>query len=150
MRALALGCLLLTPLAASAKDWDFRDAVEDLERHLGARRLRIPLWGVMKFIGYPVYRPLGVKDFDMAIFEDVPERLEEEPSLLRRLGPGWRPVLRVRERHGDHVYLYARDEGSWIRMVMLTVDRNDAVLMHFKMRPSGFLVYVAKTARGGG
>lgn len=147
MRALALGCLLLAPLAVSAGDREFRDAIDDLERDLGTQRLRIPLWGLMKAVAWPVYRPLGVKNFDMAIFEDISARTDEEPRMFRRLGPGWRPVLRVRERGGDRVYLYARDEGSWVRMVMLTLDNSDAVLMQFRMRPSGLLTFIAKTAR---
>jgi hypothetical protein len=147
MRSLVLGCLLLTPIAVSAADWDFRDAIDGLERDLGTHRLRIPLWGLVKAAAWPVYRPMGVKNFDMAIFEDVSRPMDEEPRVFRRLGPGWRPVLRVRERRGDQVYLYARDEGSWIRMMMLTLDSNDAVLMQFKMRPSGLLTFIAKTAR---
>jgi hypothetical protein len=31
--------------------------------------------------------------------------------------------------------------------MMLTLDSHDAVLMQFKMRPSGLLTFIAKTAR---
>jgi hypothetical protein len=148
MRALALSCLLLAPLPAVASDFDFDDAVRDLERHLNTPRLRIPLFGLVTAVAWPVYRPMGVKDFKLAIFEDVRERVSEEPPLLKRLGPGWRAVVRVKERHGDVTCIYARDEGNWVRMLLLTLDGSDAVLMQFKLRPSGLLTYVAKTARG--
>ena len=148
MRTLAAICLLLAPLPVLAKDFHFRDAVEDMERDLGARRLRIPLWGLIKIAAFPVYRPMGVKDFDMAIFEDARWR-GEEPALFRRLGAGWRPMLRVKERNGEYVVIYARDEGSWVRMLMLTVGGDDAVMAQFKMRPSGLMVFLSqKAARG--
>lgn len=148
LRGIALGCLLLAPLPALAEDWDFDRAVRGVERDLGGRRLKIPLFGLISAIAYPVYRPMGVKNFKMVIFEDLERRREAAPAPRLELGPGWRPVVRVVERHGDTVNIYARDEGTWVRMILLTVDHDDAVLMQFKIRPSGLLTFVSKHARG--
>ena len=148
MRTLALSLLLLAPLPAAAAEFDFDDLVEDVERHLDAHRVKIPLWGLIRVATWPAYRPFGVSSFNLAVFEDVRRSRGGEPESLRRLGPSWRPVLRIRERHGDQVYMYARDEGSWVRMIVLTVDHDDAVLVQFKLRPSALLLYVSKAARG--
>ena len=110
MRTLVLSLLLVAPVPALAKDFDFQDVVEDVEHHLGARRLRIPLWGLIRAAAWPAYRPFGVTSFNMAVLEYVQWRGSEEPPALRNLGPGWRPVLRIRERHGDQVYSYAAEK----------------------------------------
>jgi hypothetical protein len=146
MRALALSCLLLAPLGAPAADWSFRRAVADIEEEAGTRRVRIPMWGVMKFVAYPAYRPMGVKDFDMVIFEDAHRLRRVQQRFFSRLGSDWRPMLRVHKRGGDSVTIYARDEGSWVRMLMLTAGDSDAVLMQFKIRPSRLMVFLSHTA----
>jgi hypothetical protein len=137
----------LAPLPSLAKDFDFKQAVEDMEDHLGSQRVRIPMWGLMRFVGYPIYRPMGVKDFDMAIFDNARRLRGEHPRVFERLGAGWRPMLRVKHRDRDSVYIYARDEGSWVRMLMLTADGGDAVLMQFKMRPSRLMLFLSQHAQ---
>jgi hypothetical protein len=147
IRLLALAGLLLTPVCLAGADLEFMDAVEELERRLDTPRVRIPLFGLVKAVAYPVYRPLGVKNFDMAIFDGVRRPLPADADPFRKLGPGWRPILRVRDRRGDSVTIYGRDENDWVRMMMLVLDRKDAVMMHFKMRPSALMIYLSKVAR---
>jgi hypothetical protein len=147
MRLVAFAGLLLTPALVTGADLEFKEAVEELERRLDTPRVRIPLFGLVKVVAYPAYRPLGAKNFDMAIFDGVRRPLPLDADPLGTLGAGWRPILRVRQRHGESVAIYGRDESDWVRMMMLVLDRNDAVMMHFKMRPSALMIFLSKVAR---
>lgn len=143
---LALTLLLLTaPATLPARDFDFDDAVEEMESQLGKRRLRIPFLGLATGAAGLAGLPFGATGFRMAIFENV----SPPASLLREPLPGmpsaWRPLLRVRERQ-ETVCIYVRDEGAWARLVMAVVERNEVVMMHFKLRPSRLMAFVAERA----
>ncbi len=142
---LLVAALLIIP--AHARDWDFDDAVEELESRLHTRRLQVPFFGAAMWFSGAVARPLGAKDFRMAIFEDVRQHPTREFTDLKRLGPSWRPMLRVSKRGSEYVTIYARDDGDWSHLILLTIDHKDAVLMQFKLRPSALLRLIAEKAR---
>ncbi len=142
-------CLLALALALpgglAARDFDFDNAVEDMENRLGKRRLRIPFLGLAVGAAGLVGRPLGATGFRMAIFEDVrtPESVIREP--FGEMPSTWRPLLRVREAR-ETVSVYARDEGDWAHLLMAVVERNEVVLMRFKLRPSRLMAFLAERA----
>jgi len=130
----------------SAGDSDFDRTVADLEDHLGKRRLRIPFLGVATFLAGAA-RPVGVHAFKLAVIEDVDGR--DARGFEPRLRDGWRPVIRVKENRGRSMTtIYGRDEGNWVRMLMMTVNHDDAVVMQFRVRYSRFLQLIADKARG--
>jgi hypothetical protein len=136
--------LLLTPVSlALASDWDFNDTVAAFERHYGVKRVKIPMFHLAHFAGSLAVRPFGVKDFHVAIFENV-EKKGLGPFDFAKSQPGWRPIIRVTERHGDTVSIFARDEDNWLRMFVVTLeDGGDAVLLEFKLRPTRLMEFVA-------
>lgn len=136
--------LLLTPWAG-ARDWDFDTLAGRIETRLNARRVSIPLMGLVGFAAN-IARPVGVKDFQLAILERV-DRDRIESAGLEEIAPGWRPVVRVRS-HREHTAIYARDEGNWTRMLVLAVDGRDATLVQFQLRPTQLLTFLAERARG--
>jgi len=140
-----LATMLLVPAAlAGDSGRDFDALVGRLESTLQVRRIKVPLMGLVGFAA-GIARPAGVKGFKFAVFERVD--LERIPPLLALdLGAGWRPVVRVRNRH-THTAIYARDEGSWTRLSVLTLDGGDAALVQFELRPTRLLTYVTERAR---
>ncbi|MDX1983212.1 MAG: hypothetical protein SFV51_23275 [Bryobacteraceae bacterium] len=128
-----------------ARDVDFDDAVEEMESRLGKSRLRIPLLGLAAGIAGFAGRPLGAKDFKMAIFEDVRPGEQVMLSPFDALPPVWRPIVRVRERH-ETVHIYGKDEGDWVRLWMAVVERHEVVMMQFKLRPTRLMGFIASRA----
>jgi hypothetical protein len=134
--------LLLAP-AASAND-DFKAVVRGVESNLGIRRMRVPLLGTMMFCAR-VVRPGGVKQLDIAIFEDLnysppdPERFD---AVMRTaVGERWSPMIRVRSLRGEHewTYIYARPDGRDWKMIIATFEPDEAVIVHLKVKPEALL-----------
>ena len=145
MKTLLFSALLLAPAfntPAIATDRWFHDAVHELEDTMGAERVRIPMWGLVRFVGGIATRPVGAKDWDLAIFENVSSSRLDRPFAWRGLGPGWTPMLRVHAPGRQSVAIYVKEEGSWYRVLMATIDHDDAVVMKFSMKPDRLAMWV--------
>ena len=132
--AIAL-CAAVPALGADGwfDDRPFDRMIRRVEHHFGARRARIPFLGLATFFS-GVVRPVGAKGLKLAIFENVDTAARGE--FVPGIDSSWRPLLRVHSnRRADDVYMYARPEGSWTRLLLLTVDRRDAVLMEMSFKP---------------
>lgn len=144
MRLLAL----LVPAALMAGDrFEFDDAVRHIEARLDTERTRIPFLGFASGLAGFFAAPFGAQSFKIAIFDRVDAPPSARRGLFDRAPEGWRTVLRVRQRNGEDVTMICRDEGSWARLMMAVVNRNDAVLMQFKVRPTRLLTLIAEKSR---
>jgi hypothetical protein len=123
---------------------DFDGVVKSIESHYHRKRVWIPLMGLVNFVSHAA-RPLGASDFKLAVIDGIGDRANP-PDLT--FGEVWRPVVRVRERNGEVVNIMARQEDrSAIKLLMLVVDDNNAVVMQMRMAPTRFLEFVAEKAR---
>ncbi|MFN7922362.1 MAG: hypothetical protein U0Q16_19825 [Bryobacteraceae bacterium] len=137
----------LIPMALLGGEFEFDDAIRHMEDRLETRRLRIPLLGLATGVAGLAAAPFGAESFRIAIFDHVDAPPSARAHLFPQAPEGWRTVLRVREQNGEHVTMFCRDEGSWARLMMVVLDRHDAVLMQFKMRPTRLLTHLAERAR---
>jgi hypothetical protein len=124
---------------ARAKDPAFDAIARHLKLQYKARRRSIPFMGLAKF-AVKVIHPAGVKNIKVAIFEDLdhaPAAGNNELSDLMRntLSPEWRPLVRVRSRDGEQMYVYATDEGESIKLLVVNIDGSDAVLARVQLSP---------------
>ena len=125
--------------AARADDPEFDAITSHLKSHFNARRISIPFLGLANFF-VRIVRPAGVKSFKVAIFEDLnvtPGQTGREVSALMRsaLSPEWQPLVRVRSRDGEQLYVYAREAGENIKLMVVTIDQTDAVVARVKLSP---------------
>lgn len=125
--------------AARADDPEFDTITRHLKLHYNARRVSIPFLGLANFF-VKIVRPAGVKSFKVAIFEDLnfaPSGAGAGLSAVMRsaLSPEWQPLVRTRSRDGEQVYVYAREAGENILLMVVTIDRNDAVVARVKLSP---------------
>lgn len=83
----------------------------------------------------------GVKAFKMALFEDqhlsgteMDNRLDE---LVKRAGSsGWQPLVRTfSRRDGERTYIYAKADGNNMKLLLVSVEPNEAVVMQVKIDP---------------
>ena len=124
---------------------DFDGVVKSVETHYHKQRVWIPLMGLIGFVSQAA-RPLGASDFKLAVIDGLEDRHNPPPDLT--FGESWRPVVRVRERNGESVNIMAREEGyRAVKLLMLVVDHDNAVVMQMRMSPTRFLQFVAERAR---
>lgn len=140
MRALVpVAVLVALAWPAAAGDRDFDAVVRSVESNLHVRRTRIPMLGIAKLF-IRVSNPSGVKQLDLAVFEDV--RLSRDSirnldkAVREATGERWTPMVRVRER-GEWTTIFARPDGEdRMRLLIATVDSDDAVVVHLSVNAS--------------
>ena len=138
MRTLVFLSLTL-PAAAVAGD-DFKDILKRVESHYGKRHMTIPFLGMVTFASH-LTRPLGASDFKIAVIEGVGSR-NSIPDF--QPGPEWSAVIRTTSRTGEHTVMYGRDGGNAIRILMVVVDHDEAVVMQMRLDPSRFTKLLAE------
>ena len=87
-----------------------------------------------------VVRPAGVKSFSFTLFEDLKfsrETLDTEMQLIMRnsFDENWSPILRIRSREGQQVYMYMRDAGKSVRIALVSIDKNQAAVVRATFNP---------------
>lgn len=138
--ALALFILLCGSHAvADAKDPAFDAITRHLKSQYKAKKRGIPFMGLARF-AVKIIHPAGVNSIKVAIFEELnhtPAAGNNELSAIMRnsLGPEWQPLVRMRSRDGEQMYVYAADEGKNINMLVLTIDGTEAVVARVKLNP---------------
>jgi Domain of unknown function (DUF4252) len=125
--------------AARADDPEFDAITKHLKLHYKAKRVSIPFLGLANFF-VKIVRPAGVKSFKVAIFENLnfaPGTADAGLAAVMRnaLSPEWQPLVRVRSRGGEQVYVYAREAGENIKLMVMTIDQSDAVVARVKLSP---------------
>lgn len=144
-RLVLLAALLLVPMgAADGEDFDFDKLVGQVERHYGRQRLHIPFLGLATSLSSGIARPFGAGGVKLAVIEGIDR---SDGAFAPRLGPGWRPVVRVSRRGEEATAIFGRDEGKWVKVLTLVHDGDEAVVMQFRLRPSRFLEFIASKAR---
>lgn len=135
----ALGFFALALAAAApAGDRDFDAVVKGIESHYGVKRTSIPLFGMVKLI-VKVARPSGVKQLDVALFEDVrmdaPEADDIDAIMQGAVGNRWRPMVRVRSRDRESAYIYYREDGRNFRLLVASFERGEASVVELSVPP---------------
>lgn len=84
----------------------------------------------------------GVKAFKAAIFEnqhlsgtELDARLDE---LVVQCGrSGWQPLVKsLSRRSGEHNYIYAQGSGNNLRLLVVSVEPDEAVVLQVKIDPA--------------
>ena len=124
---------------ARAKDPEFDAITKHLKAQYKAKRRKIPFMGLANF-AVKIIRPAGVKSIKVAIFEELshaPAAGNNELSAVMRgaLSPEWLPLVRIRSRNGEQMYVYARDAGESVKLMVVTIDGTDAVVARVKVNP---------------
>jgi hypothetical protein len=134
--ALSLLVLLLAPAQARADEFD--SVVKNVRAACGGKRVRIPFLGLAGF-ATKLVRPAGVKSFKLAVFEEVTREGDVSglgDAVGRSLGPGWRPLVRVRTGRGaEQTHVYVRESGDNLKLMIVTLDAAQATVIRAKVNP---------------
>jgi Ca-activated chloride channel family protein len=69
----------------------------------------------------------------------------------RALGDGWQPFVRVYSRRsGERTYIYAKQSGKDVQLMMATIEAREAVVMQVKLNPDTLAKWMEKPDQMGG
>jgi hypothetical protein len=139
--ALALSLLLSFgyPTSARAGDRAFDAISKHLKSQYKAKKRRVPFMGLAS-LAIKIIRPAGVKSVKLAIFEELdhaPAAGSNELSNIMRnaLSPEWQPLVRIHSRNGEQMHIYAAEEGTSVKLMLLSIDGTDAFIARVKINP---------------
>ena len=125
--------------AAFAKPSEYDRIVSHLQAKYQAKKVKIPFLWLAK-AAIKVVRPAGVKSFNITLFEGLKfsgETLDNEMQSAMRgsFGPEWSSVLRMRSKSGEQAYMYVREDGSNMKLAIVTIDKEDAAVIRATISP---------------
>lgn len=141
LAALVIALAIFTAAAQTARadDPEFDAIANHLKSRYNAHRVHIPFMNLAHLFIHFV-KPAGVKSFKVAIFENLQfdsEKPDAEFNFVMRaaLSAEWQPLARVRSREGSQVYVYAREDSANVKVMVVTVDHDEAVVARVKFSP---------------
>lgn len=141
---LLLAFVISSPATARADDFDA--VVKHVRAACGGKKVRIPFLGLAGF-ATKIVRPAGVKSFKLAVFEDLNRAGDVQglgAVIGQSLGPGWRPLVRIRTGRGaGQTHVYVREAGDNLKLMIVTLDGDQATVIRAKVNPEA----LAKFAR---
>ena len=144
IRTFLLALLIFPSLA----DNDFDSLVRNMESNYGSKRLYIPFMGLANFI-VKVARPVGTKDFKLAVFEHVDGMRHPSTDQLDAtfLPQGWKPFVRVVSRKsGERIQIYARESHRDHELLITTFERDEAVMVRLRVNAERLAKWVNNPA----
>ncbi len=124
---------------ANAKGGEYKKIVNHLKTKYRAKKVKIPLMWLARF-AVSVVRPAGMKSFSVTLFEDLKFSrktldAEMQTAMKNSFGSEWSPILRVRSRTGEQVYMYMREAGSSVKIAVVTIDKEQAAVIRATFNP---------------
>lgn len=135
-----LAVLLLLPLSIPASEFDWM--VREFSRQSGVKRTYIPFFGLARF-AVAVAHPAGASELKLAVFEHA----NFDSAGFSRLtdtviGTAWKPMVRVRSRHGESTNIYVQTDGKNLRLLIASLDHEDATFVEVRVRPEELMKFV--------
>ena len=132
--------------SADAKGNEYKAIVKHLKTKYQAKKVRIPFLWLARF-AVSVVRPAGVKSFSITIFEDLKfsrETLDAEMQSMMKnsFTADWSPILRVRSRTGEQVYMYMREAGNSVKITVVTIDKEQAAIIRATFNPEKLAEFI--------
>ncbi len=131
---------------ANAKGDEYKAVVKHLKTKYQAKKVKIPFIWLARF-AVSVVRPAGMKSFSVTIFEDLKfsrETLDEEMQTAMRnsFSADWSPILRIRSRNGEQVYMYMREAGKSVKLAVVTIDKEQAAVIRATLNPDKLAEFI--------
>jgi hypothetical protein len=138
-----LGILLLAvsvPAILPASEFD--SLVREFSRQTGSAQTRIPFFGLARFV-VAVSHPAGTSDLKLAVFEH-PHVLPRDFARVTDeiVGEGWKRIVRVQSRKGQSTNIYTRQDGNHLRLLLASVDGEDATFVEMRIKPEALMKFV--------
>ena len=151
---IGLGLASLLPQPAFAKETDdFGKIVKHIEVNYHVHRQHRFAMGLAGFV-VKFWHVAGVKNFKGAIFENQPfvnaasdSRFDE--VVRAAMDSGWQPMVQEWDRRsGERTYIYARDLGKDLKVLVVSLESNEAVVIQVKVNPDKLAEFAREAGAG--
>lgn len=140
------GFSMLAPERSWAVD-DFNNIVHQIESQYHVHRNYHFLMGFAGMVVKCSSHFTGVKNLKMAIFEDPLSATDGGiDEVIQAAGKsGWEPLLRsYSRRSGEHTYIYAQSGDNDMKLLIVSMDRDDTVVMQVKINPTKLSQFISQ------
>ena len=137
--ALVLFLTATSAQAAFAKPGEHEAIAKHLRTKYAAKKVSVPFMWLAR-AAVKIVRPVGVKSFNITLFEDLrisKETLDKEMRAAMRssFGPEWSSIFNVRSRDGQQAYMYMKEDGKNIKVALVTIDGEEAAVIRATFSP---------------
>jgi hypothetical protein len=144
--ALLLAVLIFVVDNAHAQSKAYDKITNHLETKYQAKKVKIPFMWLAK-MAVKIVRPAGVKSFNVTLYENLTFSkttldAEMQAAMKDSLGSEWSPIVRVRSREGQQVYMYMHDEGENVRLMFVAIDQQNATVVRAKFNAERFVEFL--------
>jgi hypothetical protein len=132
--------------AANAKGNEYDAVCDHLESKYKAKKVKIPfMWLARAVVG--VVRPAGVKSFKITQFRNLQfsrESLDKEMQavMTNAFSDDWSPILRVRSRNGEQVYMNMRETGNSVKILLVSIEKDEATVIRARFNPDKLVAFM--------
>jgi hypothetical protein len=125
---------------------EYKSIVNHLKTKYRAKKVKIPFLWLARF-AVTVVRPAGVESFSVTLFDGLQfsrETLDAEmqSAMKNSFGPEWSPILRVRSRDGQQVYMHMREAGKSVKIAVVTIDKKQAAIIRATFSPEKLAEFI--------
>jgi hypothetical protein len=133
------------PIANAKTPSEYDTIVRHLKIKYKAKKVKIPFMWLARF-AVGVVRPAGVKSFSVTLFENLKvsrDSLDQEmqDALKQSFSPEWSAVFRVRSRDGQQAYMYMREAGKNVRVMLVTIEKEKAAIIRATFSPEKLIEF---------
>jgi hypothetical protein len=150
-RIAAIGLTLaLLAGAALADDNSYGQVVKHIKSNYRAKQQGF--FGMMMLARFAVkfIKPAGVKNFKLTMLRELdysngpaPESQDFHAFLRSKVGPGWMPLVTYSApRQQQWTYVYALQEKEDMKLLVVTVQKQDAVVLQAKFNPARLVEFM--------
>ncbi len=145
LKTLLLLLLLQTfQASAAAQAGDYNAVVKLVENFYHVKHKGLP---ILARVGMRVARPDGVKSVKLATFENQDFSSDGQSdfytAMKRTLSAEWRPLVQVRSRRdGAQTYIFMREAGERVNVLLVTIERRDATVLQAEVSPQSLIKWM--------
>ena len=134
----------VTNVYAGGKEYEA--VVKHLKTKYQAKKVKIPMIWLARF-AVRMVRPAGVKSFSITTFENLKFTrdtldVEMQMALKNSFSARWSPIFRVRSRKGEQAYMYAREDGNSVKVMVVTINEDKATVIRAAFSPEKLADFV--------
>jgi len=131
---------------AEARGNEFDAVCKHIRTRYKAKKVKIPfMWLARAAVG--IVRPAGVKSFKVTIFRnlDFPSdtlHSEMKTVMADAFSADWSPILRIRSREGEQIYMNMRESGKNVKILAVKIEKDEAIVVRAKFNPEKLVKFM--------
>ncbi|MGZ4867872.1 MAG: hypothetical protein ACXV7C_11650 [Candidatus Angelobacter sp.] len=149
---LFVAALLAPAQNAFAKD-DFGKIVHHIETNYHVHRQHRWVMGLagftVKFWHFAGVKSLKGAFFENQLFTNTASDTRFDEIVRAAMDSGWQPLVQSWDRHtGERTYIYAQDLGKDMKLLVVNLESNEAVVLQVRVDPQKLNDFIEETSSG--